>query len=67
MIVTAIAVGVAALAVWQLIRYQEDARRRKGAPYPPGPKPRPILGNARDIPSTLQWKTFGDWRQTYGT
>ncbi|KAF7350440.1 O-methylsterigmatocystin oxidoreductase [Mycena venus] len=38
----------------------------RGLPYPPGPKPKPIIGNALDIPPTLPWLTYSDWAKHYG-
>lgn len=35
-------------------------------PYPPGPKPRPFIGNARDIPTTKPWLTYANWAKQYG-
>ncbi|KAF5385247.1 hypothetical protein D9615_001133 [Tricholomella constricta] len=35
-------------------------------PYPPGPKPTPILGNARDIPTFKSWLTYSRWARQYG-
>jgi hypothetical protein len=35
-------------------------------PYPPGPKPRFILGNFYDIPSELPWITYTEWGKQYG-
>lgn len=36
-------------------------------PLPPGPPPRPFLGNALDIPLSKQWFIFERWAREYGT
>jgi len=41
-------------------------RRRAKAPYPPGPKPVPIIENALDIPATHQWLRFAEWMKEHG-
>ncbi|KZT22705.1 cytochrome P450 [Neolentinus lepideus HHB14362 ss-1] len=35
-------------------------------PYPPGPKPVPLLGNFFDVPKTESWKTYAAWGRQYG-
>ncbi|KAF7299009.1 Cytochrome P450 [Mycena indigotica] len=35
-------------------------------PYPPGPRPLPILGNSRQIPASSPWFTYHEWAQQYG-
>ncbi|KAK7453425.1 hypothetical protein VKT23_011692 [Stygiomarasmius scandens] len=42
-------------------------RRRTRAPYPPGPKPLPIIENALDIPATHQWLRFAEWMKEHGS
>jgi hypothetical protein len=44
-----------------------DHRRRGGVPYPPGPRPWPIIGNLLDIPKSKPWSAYGDMSKTYGT
>lgn len=46
--------------------------RKSDRPYPPGPKGKPILGNALDIPPTHSWlyyaglkKDYGEWRTVF--
>ncbi|KAJ7147105.1 cytochrome P450 [Mycena crocata] len=34
--------------------------------FPPGPEPRFITGNLRDIPTVLPWLTYTDWGKRYG-
>ncbi|KAJ6631104.1 cytochrome P450 [Mycena sp. CBHHK59/15] len=44
-----------------------DRRRRNGGlPYPPGPKPKPVIGNMLDIPQALPWLTYSEWAKRYG-
>ena len=52
-------VGLAPWIVFSLLR-----RRRH---TPPGPPRLPLLGNALQIPSQLQFIQFTEWSQTYGT
>ncbi|KAG6861014.1 hypothetical protein C0995_004867 [Termitomyces sp. Mi166 len=35
-------------------------------PYPPGPKPSLISGNARQLPTALPWLTYTEWAKEYG-
>ncbi|TFK53785.1 cytochrome P450 [Heliocybe sulcata] len=35
-------------------------------PYPPGPKPLPIVGNAFQLPQKMPWKTYAQWGKEYG-
>ena len=44
-----------------------DYRRRKGVPYPPGPRPLPIIGNLLDIPMESSWLTYSQLAKKYGT
>lgn len=41
-----------------------SAKRRKMAPGPPGV---PLLGNVFDVPSSMPWFKFTEWKQQYGT
>ncbi|KAH7911996.1 cytochrome P450 [Hygrophoropsis aurantiaca] len=49
--------------------YLSNARRRKPPPavsFPPGPKPRFIIGNILDINTSEPWLTYTDWKKAYG-
>ncbi|KAF7362318.1 O-methylsterigmatocystin oxidoreductase [Mycena venus] len=35
-------------------------------PFPPGPKPRFMMGNFLDIPTTMPWITYTEWGKRYG-
>ena len=37
-----------------------------GSPYPPGPRPYPIIGNLCDIPTVQPWVTYTEWQKEYG-
>ncbi|KAK2460240.1 hypothetical protein APHAL10511_007629 [Amanita phalloides] len=39
----------------------------KSLPYPPGPPPRLIFGNALDIPSEKPWVAFREWTRQLGS
>lgn len=36
------------------------------APYPPGPKGLPLLGNLLQYPQQQEWKTFYRWANEFG-
>ncbi|KAK7441017.1 hypothetical protein VKT23_016798 [Stygiomarasmius scandens] len=42
------------------------ASRKKTPPLPPGPPKRLFVGNLFDLPSTYDWKTYGEWADKYG-
>lgn len=44
-----------------------DRQRRRGRPYPPGPPPRPIIGNLLDIPKGFSWLSYVRLSKKYGT
>ena len=56
-------VSLLTLAAFWRIR---DHRRRRGRPYPPGPRPLPIIGNLLDIPKQFSWLAYSRFSQTYG-
>ncbi|KAG8947343.1 hypothetical protein FRC04_010791 [Tulasnella sp. 424] len=66
-----------ALHIWALavlyviarhVRWKRDMKRRnpQGLPYPPGPRPLPIIGNVLDMPRAKSPLTFTKWRDLYG-
>ncbi|PPQ73041.1 hypothetical protein CVT26_014659 [Gymnopilus dilepis] len=40
-------------------------RRYSNAPYPPGPKPKPLIGNALDFPTSRAPETYLEWGKKY--
>ncbi|KAF8880416.1 cytochrome P450 [Infundibulicybe gibba] len=46
-------------------RYLQSTSDRHRLPFPPGPKPKPLIGNALDIPTQASWLTYTEWAKTY--
>lgn len=61
-LVAAIVIAV----LWLRLRSTLSLRRRRGLPYPPGPPPKPIIGNALDIPTADQWLKAAEWKKEFG-
>lgn len=40
--------------------------KKSPLPLPPGPPPRPLIGNLLDMPSEKEWHTFTKWGELYG-
>lgn len=51
------------LTLWSI----RDHQKRRGLPYPPGPRPLPIVGNLLDIPKEFSWLAYTRFSKTYGT
>jgi len=58
-----ILVLISSLAAFLAIR---DHQRRRGLPYPPGPRPLPLIGNLFDIPKEFSWLTYTQLSKKYG-
>lgn len=43
-----------------------DYRRRGGLPYPPGPRPLPLIGNLLDIPKEFSWISYTQLSKKHG-
>jgi hypothetical protein len=58
-----ILVVVSSVAAFLAIR---DYQKRQGLPYPPGPRPLPLIGNLFDVPKEFSWLTYARLSQKYG-
>jgi len=58
-----------ALAVFLIsVKLTYDALNRKARPpYPPGPKPNVLIGNALDFPKSDAGRVFTEWGRTYNS
>lgn len=61
---TMLAAIVAAVLAIALVKRLSSLNKK--LPYPPGPKPLPLLGNIRDIPPVSPWIAYTEWGRTYG-
>ena len=41
-------------------------RTRPKLPFPPGPKPLPLLGNVLDLPTSREYETYTRWGKEFG-
>ena len=60
---TSTLVLVSSLAAFLVIR---DFQRRRGLPYPPGPRPLPLIGNLLDIPKKFSWLPYLQFSKKHG-
>ena len=58
-----ILVLVSSIAAFFAIR---DYQKRQGLPYPPGPRPLPLIGNLFDVPREFSWLTFARLSKKHG-
>ncbi|KAF9222063.1 cytochrome P450 [Gyrodon lividus] len=54
------------LATVGLYLVKQVMSKKNPAPFPPGPKGLPFIGNLADMPSVKPWLTFTEWGQKYG-
>jgi hypothetical protein len=62
-----LSVTLAAMLSW-LARYLYRRHRssRHILPFPPGPKPLPLLGNLFDMPTSREYEVYTQWGKKYG-
>jgi hypothetical protein len=58
---------VALVSFIAVILAVRDHQRRRGCPYPPGPRPLPLIGNLLDIPKEFSWLSYAQLSKKYGT
>ncbi|KAF8842616.1 cytochrome P450 [Paxillus ammoniavirescens] len=49
--------------IWRLVC---SRRKREESPLPPGPTPLPLLGSVLSVDVEEPWKTYTEWKATYG-
>src|SRR5216683_3693244 len=63
---TSIANIFAVLLFLVAVQAFRDHRRRGGLPYPPGPRPLPIIGNLLDVPKHFSWLAYTKFSKIHG-
>lgn len=58
---------VVLVTFFAVILAARDHKRRRGCPYPPGPRPLPLIGNLLDIPKGFSWLSYSQLSKKYGT
>jgi hypothetical protein len=48
------------------LRAIRDYQRRGTLPYPPGPRPLPLIGNLFHIPKNFSWLAYTQFSKKYG-
>lgn len=64
-LVTAIDCLALSAFLYILLTFQ-DHRKRRGLPYPPGPRSLPVVGNLLDVPKLSPWSTYANMSNTHG-
>ena len=57
-----------ALVIWlaqRLLSSRRDGSR--GVPLPPGPEPKPLIGNALDFPTSRPYEVYVEWGKRYNS
>ncbi|EGN99391.1 hypothetical protein SERLA73DRAFT_108873 [Serpula lacrymans var. lacrymans S7.3] len=57
--------GAACVCAWYW-RARKNANEFSHLALPPGPKPLPLVGNVKDMPTSHEWVTYTKWAKQYG-
>jgi hypothetical protein len=52
--------------VFSIVAYLLTHRRQRELPYPPGPRPWPIIGNLLDVAKYSPWAAYADMAKKHG-
>ncbi|KAH9956431.1 cytochrome P450 [Russula dissimulans] len=59
-------IGLLFLSFLVALKAFRDHRKRGGLPYPPGPRPLPLIGNLLDIPTKYSWLAYTQLAKKHG-
>lgn len=58
--------GLTIVAILGLLTWILTKKSKSGLPFPPGPKPLPLIGNLLDIPHEKEWLVYQQWAKIHG-
>jgi len=61
-----LATSSSVIGYYVLKSYLAKPKPPRGVPYPPGPTPLPVLGNALAVDVSAPWVTYKKWGSQYG-
>jgi len=63
--ISLLSITILAVLLWSAIKILQSFLTRSRLPYPPGPTPKPLIGNALDFPIINASEKYAEWGRIY--